>query len=132
MCLEKCETKKLEEPKLPDIVNKPCEKEQLNEDKPVKLVDYDFEISSNASLEIKDIESDFVSKEKLKLLENSIDLKKILENRHLRELLINLNNSTDCTNIDEKMEKAMQEPLFQEFGDACLKIVQNKNDLEKN
>ena len=96
----------------------------------MKLVDYELEINSNSSLAINDLESDFVSKEKLKLLENSIELKQILHNRHLRELLINLNNSTDTENIDEKMEKAMQEPLFQEFSDVCLKIVQNEKDLE--
>ncbi|RNA36255.1 FIT family protein CG10671-like [Brachionus plicatilis] len=129
---EKCEIRKVNESKLPEIVTKPCEKDDDNHEKSVKLVDYDVEINSNSSLELKDIESDFISKEKLKLLENSIDLKQILQNRHLRELLVNLNNSTDGTNIDEKMEKAMQEPLFQEFSDACLKIVQNENDLEKN
>jgi hypothetical protein len=58
---------------------------------------------------------------------NSEELKQILSNKHLKELLINLNEHD--SNIDEKIQKAMQEPLFTEFSDACLKIVQDKKDL---
>lgn len=133
--------KKVEEPKAVDQ-NKPEES-----DSKIKLVDYDDEIKSNDSMEIKNIESDFVSIDKLKLLgiwkktlgkirkiifvllENSVELKEILANRHLKEILINLNSQEE--NIDEKVEKAMQEPLFQEFSAACLKVVQNQTDLEK-
>ncbi len=60
--------------------------------------------------------------------EKSDQLKTILANKHLRELLVNLNQHDD--NIDEKIQQAMQEPLFQEFADACLKIVQKETDLQ--
>lgn len=43
-------------------------------------------------------------------------------------MLINLNGKS--TQVDKEVERLMQEPLFQEFSDACLKIVQNKSDLE--
>jgi hypothetical protein len=42
---------------------------------------------------------------------------------------VSINNHD--ADIDEKMQKAMQEPLFQEFSDACLKIVQSESDLNK-
>ena len=57
----------------------------------------------------------------------SDELKEILSNKHLKDLLKNLNEHS--TDIDQKIQKAMQEPLFTEFSDACLKIVQDKKDL---
>ena len=65
---------------------------------------------------------------KKKSLGDSEELKSILLNKHLRELLTDLNEHD--SDIDKKIEQAMQEPLFQEFSDACLKIVQNKTDLQ--
>jgi hypothetical protein len=50
-------------------------------------------------------------------------------NKHLRELLDNINN-TDERSIDIVMDKAMQEPIFTEFAEVCLKIVQDTKDLE--
>ena len=60
----------------------------------------------------------------------SEELKQLLSNKHLKELLVNLNEHG--SNIDDKIQKAMQEPLFTEFSDACLKIVQDKKDLNLN
>ena len=93
-----------------------------------KLVDYEDD-KSNKSFELKNIEYDFVSLQSLNQLENSDELKQILANKHLRDLLTDINKHDD--NIDEKMQKAMQEPLFQEFSDVCLKLVQKPTDLEK-
>jgi len=39
-----------------------------------------------------------------------------MSNKHLREILENLNKHDE--NIDQKIQQAMQEPLFQEFSDA--------------
>lgn len=52
--------------------------------------------------------------------ENDEDLKKLLHNKHLRDLLLVIDKAD---NAEEIMQKAMQEPLFVEFADACLKVV---------
>ena len=62
-----------------------------------------------------------------KILGESDQMKQVLSNKHLRELLVNLNSSDKK---DQEIERLMQEPLFQEFSDTCLKIVQNNKDLE--
>jgi len=52
----------------------------------------------------------------------SEELKGLLENPHLRELL----RSVDAADSKaEVMRAAMQEPLFVEFSDTCLKVVEN-------
>ncbi|KAJ9592382.1 hypothetical protein L9F63_015950 [Diploptera punctata] len=68
---------------------------------------------------------DTVSLEKLKLLERSTILQQILKNQHLRELLTSIDNSS---NPGQAMKLAMQEPLFVEFADECLKIVEPLED----
>jgi hypothetical protein len=40
-------------------------------------------------------------------------------------------NSKSGVNIEKLIENAMQEPLMQEFSSACLKIVQDKSDLNE-
>lgn len=47
-------------------------------------------------------------------------MKKLLTNKHLQDLLQTIDQSEDPEKI---MQKAMQEPLFVEFADACLKVV---------
>ncbi|KAG7279355.1 hypothetical protein CRUP_001263 [Coryphaenoides rupestris] len=70
-------------------------------------------------------EEDYTDKvpfEKLQLLSQSEELKGLLRNPHLRELL----RSVDAADSKaEVMRAAMQEPLFVEFSDACLKVVEN-------
>ncbi|OWR54072.1 zinc finger HIT domain-containing protein 3 [Danaus plexippus] len=61
--------------------------------------------------------------EKLKLLEQSKELKKCLENPHVREILTLLDKSTYP---DVLIDEYMQEPIFTEFVDACLKVVQTE------
>ena len=73
---------------------------------------------------------DLVDQDKLKLLDESPELKQILSNEHLRNLLKKINETSEKS-IDFQMDQAMQEPLFTEFADVCLKIVQNKTDLSE-
>ncbi|KAM4701004.1 zinc finger HIT domain-containing protein 3 [Discoglossus pictus] len=69
----------------------------------------------------KDDESDRVPEERLKLLDESKELQDLLLNPHLRQLLTTL----DCSGEREAvMKKCMQEPLFVEFADRCLSIVE--------
>ncbi len=56
------------------------------------------------------------------LKEQSVELKQMLSNKHLREFLTKLNQETDNENIDLKMEKAMQEPLLGVFFKIIFKI----------
>ncbi|XP_033099532.1 zinc finger HIT domain-containing protein 3-like [Anneissia japonica] len=72
--------------------------------------------------EENDIEiEDKVPDEKLTLLEKSSTIIKQLENPHLRNMLLNLDSTNDkITGISQ----AMQEPIFTEFADACLGIVE--------
>ena len=54
----------------------------------------------------------------------SKELRDLLCNPHLRQLLHSI-DSADSK--DDAMKAAMQEPLFVEFSDRCLKIVGNKD-----
>ncbi|XP_049873142.1 zinc finger HIT domain-containing protein 3 [Pectinophora gossypiella] len=68
---------------------------------------------------------DTVSPEKLSLLDQSADVKKCLENPHVRTILGILDKSP---HPDELMQEYMLEPIFTEFVDACLKVVQPQGD----
>uniref|UniRef100_UPI003AAE0343 zinc finger HIT domain-containing protein 3 isoform X3 n=1 Tax=Centroberyx gerrardi TaxID=166262 RepID=UPI003AAE0343 len=50
-------------------------------------------------------------------------LKDLLCNPHLRQLLRSIDNADSK---QDAMKAAMQEPLFVEFSDQCLKIVENE------
>ncbi|XP_038670050.1 zinc finger HIT domain-containing protein 3 isoform X2 [Scyliorhinus canicula] len=65
-------------------------------------------------------ESDRVSLEKLRLLESK-ELKSLLCNPHLKQLLLTVDKAEDKESI---MKTAMQEPIFVEFADQCLHIVE--------
>ncbi|KAK6192272.1 hypothetical protein SNE40_003770 [Patella caerulea] len=67
---------------------------------------------------------DKVPIELLQKLEQSSEITKMLENPHLRAMMENLYNSDNC-GLD--VSHAMQEPIFTEFADECLKIVQPQN-----
>ena len=60
--------------------------------------------------------------------EQSTDLKKCLDNPHVREILELLDKSPYP---DELMKEYMQEPIFTEFVDACLKVVQPQDDSNR-
>ncbi|GLV41817.1 uncharacterized protein CBL_13549 [Carabus blaptoides fortunei] len=68
------------------------------------------------------ITEDTVSIEKLQLLDTSNELKTILRNQHLKKLLYNIDGSSNPSDI---MQKMMKEPIFVEFADTCLKIVED-------
>lgn len=52
---------------------------------------------------------------------NSEVLQQILQNPHLQELLVSVDNSP---NPEYAMQLAMQEPLFVEFADECLRVIE--------
>ncbi|NWZ40387.1 ZNHI3 protein, partial [Brachypodius atriceps] len=66
-------------------------------------------------------EQDRVPLQKLKLLGESEELRDLLLNPHLRQLLFTLDQARDKSSL---MRKLMQEPLFVEFADCCLSIVE--------
>ncbi|XP_026184456.1 zinc finger HIT domain-containing protein 3 [Mastacembelus armatus] len=71
-------------------------------------------------------EDDIIDKvplDRLQLLGQSKELRDLLCNPHLRQLLCSI-DSADSK--DSEMKAAMQEPLFVEFSDQCLKIVENE------
>ncbi|XP_054022612.1 zinc finger HIT domain-containing protein 3 isoform X1 [Dryobates pubescens] len=69
----------------------------------------------------EDDEQDRVPQQKLKLLGESEELQGLLLNPHLRQLLLTLDQAEDKSSL---MKKHMQEPLFVEFADCCLRIVE--------
>uniref|UniRef100_A0AAQ5YUU8 Zinc finger HIT domain-containing protein 3 n=1 Tax=Amphiprion ocellaris TaxID=80972 RepID=A0AAQ5YUU8_AMPOC len=71
-------------------------------------------------------EDDIIDKvplQRLQLLGQSKELRDLLCNPHLRQLLRSI-DSADSKG--DAMKAAMQEPLFVEFSDQCLKIVENE------
>ncbi|XP_061596099.1 zinc finger HIT domain-containing protein 3 [Cololabis saira] len=62
---------------------------------------------------------------KLQLLGQSKELRDLLCNPHLRQLLRSV-DSADSK--DEAMKAAMQEPLFVEFSDQCMKVIENESE----
>uniref|UniRef100_A0A182UCN8 HIT-type domain-containing protein n=1 Tax=Anopheles melas TaxID=34690 RepID=A0A182UCN8_9DIPT len=64
---------------------------------------------------------DTVPAEKLELLGQSEHLKNLLYNPHLRRLLTEVDNARDGMNA---VKVAMMEPLFVEFADECLRLVE--------
>nr|CAG4644474.1 EOG090X0JQ4 [Lepidurus arcticus] len=69
---------------------------------------------------------DTVPVEQLALLKNDEYLNQCLENPHLRQILISLVNNP---NPKSAMQSAMQEPIFLELADACLKVVDTSSNL---
>ena len=63
--------------------------------------------------------------EKLKKLEESDELKELLKNPHLRNFLKEINSAIKPWNA---MKLAMMEPLFLEFSDVCMKVLEQEND----
>lgn len=52
-------------------------------------------------------------------------LREIVSNSHLQQILEKIDNSTSP---NEELEKAMIEPIFDEFARRCLEIVKNENE----
>ena len=64
---------------------------------------------------------DRVPPELLNKLEENEKLKELLYNKHLKDYLLMLNSHR---NPERAMERAMKEPIFVEFADECLKVVE--------
>uniref|UniRef100_A0A8C3YJ02 Zinc finger HIT domain-containing protein 3 n=1 Tax=Catagonus wagneri TaxID=51154 RepID=A0A8C3YJ02_9CETA len=68
-----------------------------------------------------DEEEDRVSLENLRNLGESAALRSLLLNPHLRQLMVDLDQADNKAKL---MRACMQEPLFVEFADCCLRIVE--------
>ncbi|MED6276710.1 hypothetical protein CHARACLAT_005734 [Characodon lateralis] len=71
-------------------------------------------------------EDDIIDKvplQRLQLLGQSAELRDLLCNPHLRRLLCSVD---DAESKEDAIMAAMQEPLFVEFADQCLKVVENE------
>nr|XP_056721384.1 zinc finger HIT domain-containing protein 3 [Euleptes europaea] len=69
----------------------------------------------------EDEEEDKVPLQSLQHLKESEELRGLLFNPHLRQLLLTVDQATDKSSL---MRKYMQEPLFVEFADCCLQIIE--------
>ncbi|XP_007946074.1 zinc finger HIT domain-containing protein 3 [Orycteropus afer afer] len=86
-----------------------------------KPVESKADESSIADFLNSDEEEDRVSLQNLKNLGDSAPLRNLLLNPHLRQLMVSLDQGEDKAKL---MRTYMQEPLFVEFADCCLKIVE--------
>ncbi|XP_004462096.1 zinc finger HIT domain-containing protein 3 [Dasypus novemcinctus] len=84
----------------------------------VKNKDDDLSIADFLS---SDEEEDRVSLQNLKTLGESATLRSLLLNPHLRQLMVSLDQGDNKAKL---MRAYMQEPLFVEFADCCLSIVE--------
>ncbi|XP_064619734.1 zinc finger HIT domain-containing protein 3-like [Lineus longissimus] len=95
----------------------------LETDKPTPQTNVsDFLLGENAT-------ADQVSLEKLKMLGQSDEVLHLLQNPHLRTLMQNLDKSENPTT---STDKAMHEPIFLEFVDACLNVVEPDRPMDVN
>ncbi|MCJ8748564.1 hypothetical protein PDJAM_G00166160 [Pangasius djambal] len=69
----------------------------------------------------EDSQSDRVPLQKLQLLGESKDLMNLLQNPHLRNLMLTVDSAEDKS---KAVKKAMQEPLFVELANQCLQIIE--------
>lgn len=74
-----------------------------------------------------DEEEDRVSLQNLKNLGESAALRSLLLNPHLRQLMVSLDQGANKAGL---MRACMQEPLFVEFADCCLQIVEPPQNEE--
>lgn len=64
----------------------------------------------------------------LEKLGHSKDLLGMLHNKHLREMMKEIDSSQDPGQL---LSRAMQIPIFTEFVDECLHIVEPQDDESK-
>ncbi|KAJ8412395.1 hypothetical protein AAFF_G00127310 [Aldrovandia affinis] len=69
----------------------------------------------------EDAQSDRVPLQRLKELGESEELRALLCNPHLRQLLLTVDQAENKSDV---MKVVMQEPLFVELADQCLQIVE--------
>ncbi|KAM3838836.1 zinc finger HIT domain-containing protein 3-like [Vipera latastei] len=73
----------------------------------------------------EDDKGDRVPLQKPQLLKESEELRDILSNPHLRTLLLTIDQAKDKSVL---MRKYMQEPVFVEFADCCLRVVESEGE----
>ena len=66
--------------------------------------------------------------ERLQELQHSEELKNLLQNHHLRKFL---KYAHETYNTSGFMKLAMNEPLFIEFADSCLKVIHPEDYAKK-
>jgi hypothetical protein len=91
-------------------------KQNNKEDTFYEDIKYDTKLQFTSSLD----SSSTVCEDKLNELRESNDIKAMLTNSHLRDFLKQVNDAKYPHNA---MKLAMKEPLFLEFADKCLQIV---------
>ncbi|XP_048223050.1 zinc finger HIT domain-containing protein 3 [Perognathus longimembris pacificus] len=104
--------------------NRPIEKRSAV---PVKLTkpEDNKDDDSIADFLNSDEEEDRVSLQSLKNLGESATLRSLLMNPHLRQLMVSLDQGDNKAKL---MRTYMQEPLFVEFADCCLSIVEPSHE----
>ncbi|XP_010865861.1 zinc finger HIT domain-containing protein 3 [Esox lucius] len=70
----------------------------------------------------EDDHTDKVPLQRLQQLGKSEELRQLLGNPHLRQLISSVDAAEDKA---DAMKNAMQEPLFVELSDRCLQVVEN-------
>ncbi|VDL48896.1 unnamed protein product [Hymenolepis diminuta] len=70
---------------------------------------------------------DYIPTGILERLRTSERLRGLLANRHLRDYLTELDSSRQPSRA---IERAMQEPLFIEFADECLRLINPDNQTQ--
>ncbi|XP_076346131.1 zinc finger HIT domain-containing protein 3 isoform X2 [Tachypleus tridentatus] len=66
---------------------------------------------------------DTVPLEKLRLLACDQELRNQLANAHLKDILLLLDTSS---NPEKSIDDAMKEPIFTEFANSCLRLVESE------
>ena len=56
-----------------------------------------------------------------------MELRSQLLNPHLRQIITDLGQSSMDT-VDRKLEAALREPIFSEFSDKCIAVVDDTDD----
>ena len=60
--------------------------------------------------------------------EDSLELKSMLNNPHLRQIITDLARS-DIETVNKKLEAALREPIFTEFSDKCIEVIDDDDAI---
>ncbi|XP_060839999.1 uncharacterized protein LOC132921154 isoform X1 [Rhopalosiphum padi] len=98
-----------------------CYQNHLSGDCTISNQDASVEMVKNEQLYPTE---DTIPSEKLNLLCYDNRLRELVSDSYLQKLLEKIDNSTSP---NEELEKAMIEPIFEEFARRCLEIVKDEN-----
>ncbi|XP_035220577.1 uncharacterized protein LOC118193575 [Stegodyphus dumicola] len=100
-----------------------CYKSHKGSEQCVKKEDKSESVVKNGEVQNYEFETeDTVKPEKLNLLAFHKGVRHSLENRHLRDMLEYLDSAQDPA---QAIEEAMKEPIFLEFVNHCLHVVED-------